>query len=404
MLLWILKPLDRTQKTRIIQFLITLFVLWSFAFITGFSASVSRAVLMFSLFAFGRILSRQTSSYNILATSALILLVYKPNLIFDIGFQMSYAAVLSIVSFNSYFKYFYLNNNKIIHFFTDILLVSVAAQIGILPISLYYFHQFSPLFLAANLVAIPLTMAILWLGVTTLVLNFIFPKLALQIGKILEVLIDCLNGSIAWFSHFKSFIFRDISFNFPLAVAFSVVVVLFLIFLRKKNYQSTISFLLGILIFQLTFIGTKYYHFSKDKLILFNTKQTLLSHKKENKIIAFSNNYEEDSWYLNQYKTGIFSHSITKNSLQNVYQFNNKRILIIDSSAVYPKTEKVDILILTQNPKLHLNRLISEVNPTQIIADNSNKFYMIAMWKKTCEQQKIPFHATGEKGFYRISN
>ncbi|MEZ4854276.1 ComEC/Rec2 family competence protein [Flavobacterium sp.] len=401
-LVWILKPIGTSKKARIIRFCITILVLWSFAFITGFSASVSRAVIMFSLFAFGKILNKQTNTYNILATSALLLLVYNPNLIFDIGFQMSYSAVLAIVSFNPYFKYFRISKNKIVSFFTDILAVSLAAQIGVLPISLYYFHQFSPLFLVANLVAIPLTTAILWLGLITLGLNFVFPKFSVLIGKLLQLLIHFMNESIAWFSNFTTFIFKNIPFTFILAFIFSVVVLFLLIALRKKTYAATVVFLSSILVFQLVYVGTKFYNYSKEETIIYASKQTLISYKKGTTIYAFSTNFNENRTALNQYKTGVFSNTIEENSLRNVYLFNRKKIIVVDSFAVYPNIKNVDCVILTENPKLNLNRLITELNPKVIVATSNTKFYLLTLWKSTCAKRKIPFHATAEKGFYTL--
>ncbi|NHN28204.1 ComEC family competence protein, partial [Flavobacterium jejuense] len=73
--------------------------------------------------------------------------------------------------------------------------------------------------------------------------------------------------------------------------------------------------------------------------------------------------------------------------------FQGKRILIVDSSSVYVNNEKPDLVLLSQSPKLNLVRFI---------ADNSNSFYLVNQWEVTCKQEKIPFHATAEKGFYRL--
>ncbi|NHN28201.1 ComEC family competence protein, partial [Flavobacterium jejuense] len=82
--------------------------------------------------------------------------------------------------------------------------------------------------------------------------------------------------------------------------------------------------------------------------------------------------------------------------------FQGKRILIVDSSSVYVNNEKPDLVLLSQSPKLNLVRLIKTLHPKQIIADNSNSFYLVNQWEVTCKQEKIPFHATAEKGFYRL--
>lgn len=403
MLLWILKPLQKNQRFRILQFFIILLVLWSFAFVTGFSASVSRSVLMFSLFAFGKLLNKNSSTFNIIGASAFVLFLYNPNLVFDIGFQMSYAAVISIVAFNPFFKYLRFSKNKIVVFFTDILAMSLAAQIGVLPISLLYFHQFSPLFLVANLVAIPLTTLILWTGIFTLLFNFIFEPIALVLGKLTSFLVYIMNISIQWFSHFKQLIIKDIAFNLILCIASYLLVDGCFLMLKKKNSTSLIYFLICVLILQLSYIGTKFYYFNKNECIVYASKESLLSVKKNDSILGITNfKTAENLKSLQQYKTGTFSRKITVVSLQNIYSYKKKKILIIDSFCVYPKDIKVDYLILTENTKPNLDRLIIDLQPKVVIANNGIPFYKIQQWKATCKKRKIPFHATAEKGYFRI--
>jgi competence protein ComEC len=88
--------------------------------------------------------------------------------------------------------------------------------------------------------------------------------------------------------------------------------------------------------------------------------------------------------------------------VKNVYAFK-KKILCIDSLGIYNPKQKPEVVVLTQSPKINLKRLISTIQPKQIIADGSNYKSYVKLWKATCEQEKIPFHATAEKGFYRLN-
>lgn len=99
---------------------------------------------------------------------------------------------------------------------------------------------------------------------------------------------------------------------------------------------------------------------------------------------------------------GNFSQLKRKYKLQNLLFFNGKKILILDSLGIYPKNIQPDVLILTQSPKINLNRLFEITKPKMIVADASNYRTYIELWKATCRKEKIPFHATGEKGFYRL--
>jgi competence protein ComEC len=93
----------------------------------------------------------------------------------------------------------------------------------------------------------------------------------------------------------------------------------------------------------------------------------------------------------------------TAHKIQNLYYFNEKKILVIDSFGIYSKEINPDIIILRQSPKINLERLIEANKPKLIVADASNYKTNIKLWKGICTKKKIPFHATAEKGFYRLN-
>lgn len=224
-IIFLLKPLKRVRFGAEIQLLLVLFILWLFALLTGLPASVTRAVTLFSFISIGNYFNQSKAIYNAIAISAFLILLVKPNAIFDIGFQLSYAAVLSIVLFQPFYKKFYFSENKIAVYFTDIILVSLAAQIGVLPLSLYYFNQLPLLFLMANLVIIPLSSLVLIAGIVILPFNFILPTVATFLGKILEFSIQLMNDYIHWIAQFKSGIITNISFSSGLTFSMYLVII-----------------------------------------------------------------------------------------------------------------------------------------------------------------------------------
>ncbi|MEM7381068.1 MAG: ComEC/Rec2 family competence protein, partial [Bacteroidota bacterium] len=148
---FLLRPLQYLSWGKRLQLPIILFALWSFALLAGFSPSVIRAVSMFSFIAYAMSLNRPNDIYNTLALSVLfILMAFDPLLLFQPGFQMSYAAVIAIVSVYPHLMKFWLPGNIIVRRIWQLSSVSLAAQLGVLPISLYYFHQFPALFLGAG--------------------------------------------------------------------------------------------------------------------------------------------------------------------------------------------------------------------------------------------------------------
>lgn len=401
-IVFLLKPLKRIPFGKEIELLIVLTLLWLFAFLTGLPASVTRAVTLFSFVSIGKYFNQPKAIYNAIAVSALLILLFRPNAIFDIGFQLSYAAVLAIVLFQPFYKKFYFSENKIAIYFTDIVLVSMAAQIGVLPLSLYYFNQLPLLFLIANLVIIPLSTAVLVGGIIILFLNFVVPDFAVFLGKILALIIDFMNKYIHWIAQFKSGIISNISFSVWLTIILYVVIISFIYWLyhyKSKNFRYV---LLSVFLFQTSYFVIKFTENNTSELIVLNSKSSTIAIKQNNNIIAFTDDPEINLDALNHYKRGTFSDSLRIFPMRNVLSFNDERILVIDSLGIYKTSIRPEIIVLTQNPKINLNRLLNEVKPNLIIADKSNYKNTIKLWEATCRKEKIPFHAIAEKGFYRL--
>ena len=401
-IVFLLKPLKRVRFGSEIQLLIVLGILWLFALLTGLPASVTRAVTLFSFISIGKYFNQPKAIYNALAISAFLILLVKPNSIFDIGFQLSYAAVLSIVLFQPFYKKFYFTENKIGVYFTDTVLVSLAAQIGVLPLSLYYFNQLPILFLLANLVIIPLSTAVLIGGIIILFFNFTIPDFAIFLGKILALIIDFMNKYIHWIAQFKSGIITNISFSVWLTIILYVVIISFIYWLyhfKSKNFKYV---LLSVFLFQMSYFGIKFTENNTSELIVLNSKSSAIAIKQNNNIIAFTDNPEINLEALNHYKRGTFSDSLRIFPMRNVLSFNDKRILVVDSVGIYKTSIRPEIIILTQNPKINLSRLISEIKPKLVIADKNNYKNNCKLWEATCKKEKIPFHAIAEKGFYRL--
>jgi competence protein ComEC len=401
-IVFLLKPLKRIRFGAEIQLLIVLAILWLFALLTGLPASVTRAVTLFSFISIGNYFNQPKAIYNALAISAFLILLVKPNSIFDIGFQLSYAAVLSIVLFQPFYKKFYFSENKIAVYFTDTVLVSLAAQIGVLPLSLYYFNQLPLLFLLANLVIIPLSSLVLIAGIVILPLNYILPSFAIFLGKILEFSIQLMNNYIHWIAQFKSGIIMDISFSGWLTFSLYLVIIAFIYWLYHTKAENVKYILAALLLFQLSYISVKWDENNSNEFVVFNEKTTLIGIKNQNNVIAFSDVPENHNTTLNHYARGTFSDSLRIFPMQNAISFQNKRILIIDSLGIYKTSIHPEIIVLTQNPKINLTRLIQEMKPKEIIADKSNYKNTIKIWEATCKKEKIPFHAIAEKGFYRL--
>ncbi len=403
---FILKPLPNTKRGSFLKLLIILASLSLFGIIAGLAPSVVRSVTMFSFVAIGNHLRRSVNIYHTLLVSILIILLFEPSFLFDVGFQLSYIALFFIIWLQPLLASIWLPKNKITKYIWDILTVSFAAQIGTLPLSIYYFHQFPGLFFVTNLIIIPLLSIIMVLGVLVMVLAA-FGYVPFFLAKPLEWSIYYLNKIINSIASLEQFIIHNISFNYSLLISSYLLIIAVIIWLKKPAFNKLILVLITIVILQISFLQNRYAIQNQQEWVVFNLKKnTLITERNGNVVSLYANDsilkISRKNTILNSYLVGNFSDVKTKRRIQNIAFFNGKKILILDSLSIYPKNIKPDILLLTQSPKINLERLFQTVRPKMVVADASNYKTIQKFWKATCIKQKIPFHATGEKGFYKL--
>ncbi len=196
---YIMKGVFRRKQFRWLRYVLMLSGLWSYAFITGLSPSVMRATVMLTFVVTGNELERHTSVYNSISASALILLFFNPMLLFSIGFQLSYGAVISIIALHKPLVSIFTPQNVILRKCWEVMAVSIAAQIGTFALATYYFHSFPTLFLITNLVVIPLASMILYSGIIFLALSAV-PVFSGIVSALFFFLIDVLQrftGAVA---------------------------------------------------------------------------------------------------------------------------------------------------------------------------------------------------------------
>ncbi|WP_340154231.1 ComEC/Rec2 family competence protein [uncultured Winogradskyella sp.] len=408
-ILWILnfifRPLLYLKYGHFLRPIILVTILWSFAIIAGLSPSVTRAVTMFSIISIAMHLKRPTNIYNTLTLSAFVILLFKPTFLFSVGFQMSYLAVIGIVSVQPIiyrlWKPKYIIPDKLWQIFT----VTLAAQAGVVPISLFYFHQFPGLFFISNIVVIPFLGLILGFGLLIIVFALI-GFLPQPIVSIYSYIIESLNNFIAWVAQFEDFLFRDIPFTITQAIIAYFIIIAIVQVYKNRNFKWTVVSLIAILTLQ----GVYFYnnHQTQNKeFIVFNKSRYSMIGIKENEELTMFHNLDsiqlESNHAIKNYKVGKSIDVLISDSLQSVYQYNDKVILVIDSLAVYKNiTFQPHYILLRNSPKLNLNRLIDSLKPQQIIADASNYKSYLNRWKATCKHKKIPFHQTSEKGAFII--
>ena len=402
---FLLMGLPKTPKANLLKLLIIISSLWAFAVIAGFSPSIVRSVTMFSFVTIGLHLKRSTNNFHTLIISMLLILLFEPSFLFDVGFQLSYMALFFILWLQPLLSKLWIPKNKVYKYLWDIITVSFAAQIGTLPLSIYYFHQFPGLFFVTNLIILPALGIIMAWGLVVMIWA-LFGLVPVFLVKPLEWSIRLLNGVINWIASFEKFIFKDIPFNIYMEMTLYLFIITCIFWFEKRNFRRTFYVFGALLLFQVSFLGTKYYNHNQKEWIVFHAKKsTLFVERNAEKVNVYVNdtvlNVKEDR-NLKAYVTANFCNEIESHSIPDLFYFGNRKILILDSLAIYSTQIKPNVLVLTKSPQINLERLLAYYKPEIIIADGSNYRSYVERWKATCEKQKIPFHSTSEKGFYRI--
>ena len=404
---FILKPLERINNGKLIKLVLVILSLWFFAILAGLSASVIRAVTMFSAIALGQFFNKRNAVEHSLIFSMFIILLWKPLFLFDVGFQLSYTAVFGIIWIQPVLYQLWKPNFFIVDKGWQLITVSVAAQLGVLPISLFYFHQFPALFFISNLIIIPFLGVILGLGLVVLVLSY-ESILPLFLEGFYGDVISILNKVVAFVARQESFLFSEISFS-ALKMIFSYLLIIsgFQLFL-KLNTKRCFLFFGSILAFQCVLILEKYTIAQKSEFIVF--------HKSKNSIIgirkgsSFELYHSMDSLQISSqkllinYKVGENITSQNYHKLSNLMYYDKQVVLIIDKGGLYDIKELNNpIVLLRQSPKINLQRLVKKLKPAIIIADGSNYKSYIENWNTTCKNLKTPFWTTYNQGAYVLN-
>ena len=395
-------PNNKTGK--VVKLILLLLSLWGFAFLAGMAPAIVRAVVMFSFVSVGKFLHRNTNIFHTLLASAVIILLWKPSFLFDVGFQLSYIALFFILWVHPIFSNFWKPKNKIKNYFWEILTVSFAAQIGTFPLSLYYFHQFPSLFFITNLLVLPLLSVVMIYGVIITILAA-FDITNFYLSKILEYGILIINKTIGFVAEFEPFVFQDVSFNMGMLIGYYLLLFSFFIWLKTPKYHNLKWVLGSVLVVQSVYIATEIQTQNSSEWIVFNqSKSTLLAERKSNAIMFFSNDSILNKYLSENYVVDNFIERIEKEPIRNVYFFKGKTILIIDDFSVFPTGLRPDIVLLRQSPKINLERIFQEHLPETVIADASNYKSYIELWRKSCELHQIAFHSTYENGYFSMQN
>ena len=406
---WLLGFLDKNKRTQRLKPIFIILFLWFYAFITGLSPSVMRATVMFTFMALAGVIGRKSQTFNTIFLSAFLLILYQPAFLFDVGFQLSYSAVIAIVYFQPKIVGLLVVKNRFLRWAWELTAVSLAAQIGTAPFSLFYFHQFPNYFLLSNFVVIPAASIILYLAIALFVVSWI-PYLNIAVAFLLNWVLRIMYMAISGIEHLPHAL--SITWISPTELLLFYLIILTLIFLVQK---ITFRYLTAFLTLILLIIGIrtidKYHRLTHQEVIVWNHSKEVMVNRivSENNLVLASDSIMADKLgrdYWEKCHATKIDLKADSNWANKAFVCNEKTFLMLNQNPFkYKRTDtplKVDYLIIGKRvyPSDHLFQL---VKPQHVITCGNVSERSHNLYKNLANKYGYTLYSIKEKGACRIN-
>lgn len=397
-------------------------IIWIYAMITGLSPSVLRAATMFSIISLGSSFSKDSNIYNTLGIAAFILLIIDPYLIYSVGFQLSFVAVIGIVYLQPKLYRLFSSRYWLVDKIWSITCVSIAAQLATFPLSAYYFHQFPTYFLVSNLIVIPGAFLLLILGIIMISADFLMPTLAHLLGYLLSKIMWVMNEIIEIIEKLPHSLIEWIYLD---RVGLILVYIIVLTLISGFHFRSIKTLVLSMLVTVVFNLSNVFSHFnqSEEELVLF--------YEIKNKTVIDHIKGHHSTLYIDEYDTTemeLLSFQINPNRLANHLEpieseirklkngadkkeilphiIGGHKLLIIDTTTFHLTISKkidTDILLINNGAIKSLQWLQENFIFNHLIIGNRNSRYYSAKIKNQAAELGITIHSLKEDGAYTIN-
>ena len=404
LLLWLLQQVKGNHVLHITRTVLLLLAIWSYTILTGMAPSILRAAIMLSFFLITRLLRREVNILNTLAASAFLLLLFQPNMLFDIGFQLSYSAVLGIVFlFPLYKRIAPYTDGRFSHHIWDSIGISLSAQTSTAPLSLFYFGQFPNYFLIANvLVVLPVTI-IMYVG---LVLMFLpFDSINIWLGHVLQWLVKYMFLMLKFLDKLPYSTWTGIVLS-PIMVFVSLTMLLTLTYAfqwKSKNamYFSLFILLIFVVIFnyqqhlKLTYKGFRVYNTGKDITLAFikRNKVTVISSFDSLNTRALKYSIYRDLSRFSNWNRSGYHKLISDDSLRVNYLIQKSDLIIQIMEHATLQVLPTDVLIVRKNSKWNFVDNVKVIKPKIVLFDGTNSDHNIQVWQHQLDSLAIPHYS-----------
>ena len=414
--------LKRGKKSRTVRSILIILFIWCYALVTGLTVSVVRASLMFSLVAAAGLMRRSSWNYNILAVSAFIQTWIDPYQILDIGFQLSYLAVLGIFAFYQPFNGLVKSRNRIINWIWPVLAVSCAAQLTTSPLAMYYFHMFPAYFLITNIIVVPLSGYIIYLSLGLLALASVgltYTWLALPLKWSIRLLL----GSIEWIQSWPGAVVHNIVFSpFQVVLFFLFIVSIYGFFILARRKWAFI--LTGsVALFMVISLVNQYKQLNNNQITVYDISGCSaidFFHQNDCLCVCDTVLISNEGKIAFQILPNRVNDRISNVNYKDITRFDTisgkwyrkdgpiitasgKKMIIIGNHLNNAKPERkynCDILVLRGDKWLDADEIITWFDMGQIVIDGSMPLAQSRKLQSEFEKQSVPVHPVREQGAF----
>lgn len=398
--------------------LLLLLILWLFALLTGASPSVLRASTMFSFVLVGRILGRPINIYNSLAASAFLLLCLDSNLLYQVGFQLSYLALIGIVYLHPKIVTWYTPKTHWGDWVWQGIAVSLAAQVATTPLSLYYFHQFPVFFWLSGLVVTALAGVLLGLGLALLLLAKV-PILGAFLAQLFSGLLFLMNSLIFGIQQLPGAVWEGFWLeSWQTWLAYFILITTIACFLQRRLPWG-IAALSGVVVFLAFEVWQEKQHLEQAQLCIYNSRQSSAwSVINGKECVTWSDSsllLNPQIAYLQEnylYASGINTHDhisfdATWQSPFGHYEngkgiFRDTRFALYGPEQVHQQSGyplHVDYVLIHGNPRLYdLANIRALYEFETLVFDGSSSRWHRARWATACDSLGFAYVDVAETG------
>lgn len=421
----ILAFLLRFKRGIYLKSAIQLLFVWIYAAITGFSPAVLRASACLSFLVIGKTIKRKPEMLNVISASLFLLLLINPLIISDVGFQLSYIAVLGIVILYKPIYDLYVTHRWLPDKIWALMAVSMAAQIATCPLSLYYFHRFPNYFLLSNLIIVPLSNGIILMGILALLCSSI-PVFGGLVISALRLLLICLNKSVLWIGSLPGAVTSGFFPDLPALVLMYLIITFAFLFLSEKRPAFLILTMTCLVLLQVSEVNQKLYLSSHYRFSVHKGNQGyVIRFVKGRKEICFYSGLRmrKDPYIAAQIGNErmacrvdqVQERYVSFNGWQrragfseagrfgNMIVMKGKRVYLLEHpiSKNFHEKVKIDILLICTNSNFNMEQMITMFSPKLILNLSTAYRTGVSGWANKARKRGVAFYDLNTAGFYQ---